>query len=779
VFRRSKRDKSERSGGSFAGRYRLEDTLGEGAMGVVYAAYDDHLRRPVAIKMIRGEGDEALRKRLLREARVAAGVSHPNVCQVFEVGEDGGEIYLVLEMLTGESLAARLGKGTVPLGEALDITSGILAALAALHARDIVHRDLKPSNVFLTPHGVKLLDFGLATPPAGGEMDLRLTRTGAVMGTPRYMAPEQWTGSEVTPATDLFALGAILFEMLSGRPAFDGSSMAEVLNAVVHGEPPVLAGGPEVRSVDALLQRAMAKRPQDRFAGASAMADAVHRTRKMVESGQITPVRTLTRLLVLPFRLLRPDPEIEFLSFGLADAITVSLSGLDSLVVRSSAAATQFVGAESDLTRIAREAGVDAVLLGTLLRAGDQVRATAQLVEAPGGTVLSSQTAQVPTGDIFQLQDGLVREILRALSVTLSRNEDQKLRRDTPANSRAYELYLRANQLGASRRLLPEAREYYKASLAEDPQFAPAWARLGRVHRVIAKYDQDGRRAENLQLAREAFDRALSLDPDLSLAHNLYTYFQVEEMGCARQCMVRLLERARAHGADPEIYSGLVLACRFSGLLEASVAADLRARRLDPMIQTSVQYTYFFLGDYERAMIYDNEEARSIHHTSLYRLGREAEALGWLRDASDINIPGLDNTFMVATLEALGGNPERCFAAFQGLESRGFRDPEGVYFMLLLLAKGGMDDFVLSRLPAVVSGGFTIPQSLRSDPWLETVRRRPEFAAILERAEAGYREAVEAYERAGGEGVLGVPGRPRDPLDATVRSAVGAPPPGA
>src|SRR5438552_4323146 len=200
-------------------------------MGVVYEARDPRLDRSVALKTLRTAGGAAdAKERLRREARAAASVNHPNVCQVYDVGEEDGEVYVAMELLQGEPLSDRIGRGPIPPTESLEASLGVLAALEALHRRGIVHRDLKPSNVFLTPHGVKLLDFGLALPPAGDAAggERRLTMTGAILGTPQYMAPERWQGGEAGPDSDLFSLGAVLFEMLTGRPAFGGRSPMEV-----------------------------------------------------------------------------------------------------------------------------------------------------------------------------------------------------------------------------------------------------------------------------------------------------------------------------------------------------------------------------------------------------------------------------------------------------------------------------------------------------------------------------------------------------------------------
>ena len=245
-------------------------------MGVVYAARDERLERTVALKIMASlDNDETARKRFWREARAAASVNHPNVCQIYEIGEDRGELFIAMELLEGESLAERLRSGPLSVSQTLPVGLGMMAALSALHARGIVHRDLKPSNVFLTPHGVKVLDFGLARPELKQSLSTatELTRTGIVMGTPRYMAPEQVNGEAVDARSDLFAAGAILFEMLSGRPAFAGRTVLEILHATLHEQPPPLTGSPALVAVDRVIRRALAKQPAERPASADAMAE--------------------------------------------------------------------------------------------------------------------------------------------------------------------------------------------------------------------------------------------------------------------------------------------------------------------------------------------------------------------------------------------------------------------------------------------------------------------------------------------------------------------------
>src|SRR5690606_21246487 len=343
------------------GHSEIRSEIGGGGMGVGWAAHEGRLHREVAIKTISAERQsEEAKARFWREARAAASVNHPNVCQLYEIGEDQDRLFLVMELLQGEALDARMRRGPFPVAETISIGLGILAALEALHERGILHRDLKPSNVFLTRHGVKLLDFGLARafsadPGAfdrGSTQDL--TRTGLVVGTPRSMSPEQVTGEPVDGRSDLFAVGAILFEMLAGRPPFSGRNVVEQLHATLHEQPPALTGSPGVAAIDRVIRRALAKDPLDRPQSAAMMAEEL---RAVESNGAETPVlaRPLTRLIVLPFRILRSDPETDFLAFSLPDAIATSLSSSSSVVVRSSSAAG-VAGDPPDLKSLAAQA---------------------------------------------------------------------------------------------------------------------------------------------------------------------------------------------------------------------------------------------------------------------------------------------------------------------------------------------------------------------------------------------------------------------------------------
>lgn len=741
------------------GRYRILEKLGQGGMGEVYSAHDERLDRPVAIKLIRDKSeDESARKRFWREARAAASVSHPNVCQLHEIGEEGGTLFIAMELLDGESLADRIRRGPLPVGEAIPIGLGVLAALEALHGRDVVHRDLKPSNVFLTRHGVKLLDFGLARvapshePVSADPTKSQLTQAGAVLGTVHYISPEQLTGRAVDTRADLFSMGAILFEMLTGRYAFGGNTDMEVFHATLYEQPPALGGSPAIAAVDKVVRRALAKRPEDRFPSAAAMAQDLRAALLVEDSGPPTRATAITRLIVLPFRILRPDPDTDFLAFSLPDAVTSSLSGLDALVVRSSLLASGFAGDTPDLRRIAAEADVDVVLTGTILRAGEELRVTAQLVEAPGGTLLWSQTSQVRLRDIFQLQDELVHRIVESLSLPLTAREHRRLKYDVPASSMAYEFYLRANQLSQSSDNWSLARDFYLRCIEDDPGYAPAWARLARCHRLIGKYGEKG--SDDLMLAEAAFQRALELNPDLPIAHNQYAHLEAD-LGTARQAMTRLVARAHASRSDPELFAGLVHVCRYCGLLEASVAADEQARRLDPHVRTSVTHTFFMMGDFQRSVDTSVGDIGYVDALALMSMNRHEDALNLLRQRGE-SPHAVIHCFRASLRNLIEGRRAETIELTQRGIALEFRDPEALYYLARQLAHLGEREQALAELARVIDQGFSCFPAFARDPWLDPLRSIPEFVTTLRKAETRHREAVDGFMDAGGDRLLGV-----------------------
>ena len=797
--------------GQMLGPYRILEKLGEGGMGVVYKARDTRLDRLVAIKLLPAEltGDadpstrcarsgssraksrDDRRARFEREARAIASLVHPHICTLYDVGTHPATgsghptLYLVMEYLEGETLAERLRRGPLPLAQAVDIAVQIAEALDAAHHHGIVHRDLKPGNVMLTSGGAgrsemptaKLLDFGLAKlpsqgappVPAGDETTTRqaapATVEGTILGTMHYMAPEQIRGEAVDARADLFAMGAVLFEMIMGSRAFPGRTPMEVCHCTLYEQPPALGGSPAAIAADRVIRRALAKRPEERYATAFEMAEALRSLGQIEDAGE-TRAHAITRLIVLPFRVLRPDPDTDFLAVSLPDAITGALAGLESLVVRSSAVAARFAGHDVDFQRLAVEADVDVALTGSLLRAGQQVRVTAQLVDAREGTVLWSHAPHVALRDVFQLQDQLVDLIVASLSLSLTAREHRTLKVDVPASPTAYEFFLRGNQLiltqgVTSAEHLHVAREFYERCLDEDPRYAPGWARLGRCYWLIGKGGDAP--DENVRKAEASFQRALELNPELPLALNLRALLEIDQ-GRAEDAMVGLLARARGGSSQPELYAALVQACRFCGLLEASVAAHERAEQLDRHILTSVDHTYWHLRDYDHALEYvkrrhygevsiTNQTMRAV---ILREQGRTDEAILQYREVEQARLTEFFRDFVIMHRTLLEGRQEESLGAAERLLARAL-DPETLWQVGRVFACFGERARALALFGLSLERGFVVYRILtREDPWLDALRSSPEFGELLQRAESRYRAASAAFREAGGEQLLGV-----------------------
>jgi serine/threonine protein kinase/tetratricopeptide (TPR) repeat protein len=736
------------------GRYQITGTLGQGGMGVVYSAWDEQLNRSVALKTIRANDSDPLStERLRREARAGARVNHPNICQLYDIGSEEGQFYIAMELLEGESLASRLEDGPLPLQEAVPIMLSALSALDALHSHGLIHRDLKPSNIFLTPHGVKLLDFGLALTNELGDHESRLTMPGTLIGTPRYLSPEQILGERLDHRSDIFAAGSVLYEMMTGRPAFDAPTLVKVIHAVAYDHPPGLNGPPAVAALDRAIHKALAKRPQDRYPSARVMADDLRAALLRVDSGTISSApRPITRLIVLPFRMLRPDSEIDFLSFGLADALSTSLAGLESLLVRSTLTAARFAVDPINLDELAK-ADVDAVLTGTILRSDGQLRVTAQLADVPDGAVRWSQTTSVPLGDIFQIQDALTSRIVESLAVPLTPRDRQALSRDVPANATAYEFYLRANQLAYQAQNWTVARDLYQQCVAHDPSYAPAWARLARIHRLLGMFSGDTA-GDPYALAEEAFQRALSLNPDLSIAHNLYTPVELET-GRAREAMRRLLERTRVRTADPELFAGLVQACRYAGLQRPAIVAHEHAVRLEPGIRTAVCHAFLSAGEYERAAAHDHDEPPIVTTLALDLMGQRDRAIAHARQQVIPGMPPVYRLFYEMTIARLEDRPEEAHTVANDILAKWRnRDPCGMYYLARTLA-AIEHPRALPMFRSAVEGGYHCYWFYTQDPWLDTLRDKKEFNSVMRLAETGYRDAAAAFAAAGGEKLLG------------------------
>jgi eukaryotic-like serine/threonine-protein kinase len=469
-----------------------------------------------------------------------------------------------------------------------------------------------------------------------------------------------------------------------------------------------------------------------------------------VESASVTAPQTMTRLIVLPFRMLRPDANTDFLAFSLPDALATALSGLSALVVRSSLAASRFANGTYDLKTIAVEADVDLIVTGTLLSANDEIRVTAQLTEAASGTLLCSHSMQTSTGNVFRLQDELTECVVDALELRLTAREQRILRQDVPSNPKAYEYYLRGNQFSNDSKQWSSARDLYQRCVEIDACYAPAWARLGRIHHVMAKYlPEEGK--EGYRRAETAFRQALDLNPDLTIAHKFYAQLEVD-LGRAKDAMTRLLSRARG-AADPEVFAGLVSPLRYCGLLEASVAAHRRAVALEPKIRTSVPHTWFLQHDYAHVASMKVEDNPYIVAVSMMETGRKNEALPVLR-ALEEKVKTRMGDFIKGARTLIEGDEAGSVAAIKRVVASEFSDPEGLFYVTRHLARLQQVELALQVFERVVEGGFFCLPAILRDPWLDPVRKTAQFEKLLKKVEQQHAAASEEFARLEGQRVL-------------------------
>ena len=459
---------------------------------------------------------------------------------------------------------------------------------------------------------------------------------------------------------------------------------------------------------------------------------------------------TRRRLTVMPFRPLRADPDTDFLAYSLPDAIACSLSSLKSLTVRGS------IAPNVDLDVVAAQAGVDLVLTGTLLSANGQLRVNTQLIELPDRTIIDSSSTQLALDDLFAIQDSIVRNVVRSLELKLEPEEQQRLERDLPTSASAYELYLRANQVAQQSNQWEPAIDLYLRCIQLDPTFAPAWARLGRGYRLLAKYAvPESAFGKTIQQSEDAFKRALELSPNLTLTHSLYAQLEVD-LGKATEATVRLLRLLKEQGEDVDLYAGLVQSLRFCGLLEESVQAHLRARELDPGALTSVAHSYFMLGDYQSALA----ESRStdigyMPGLALAHLGLTNQAVAALTERAAV-ARGRVLPYVEGLLALLRGDRDRAY--LKSLEALGREghfsydtlDAEARFYMARQLAYIGPPKEALVELQRVVTDGYVCLRMLDRDPWLESVRALTGFSALREQCSHLLIDARQRFDQAGG-----------------------------
>ncbi|HUK30913.1 MAG TPA: protein kinase [Candidatus Acidoferrum sp.] len=518
--------------GARLGPYEVLALLGSGGMGEVYRAHDTRLNREVALKILPAEkvADEDRKRRFLAEAQAASRLNHPNIVTIYDISEDNGVWFIAMEYVAGATLEQVNAVGGLPLKDAMKYAGEIADALAAAHTAGIIHRDLKPANIIITKEGrVKLLDFGLAkliepgVPASEAATATMRTVAGAIMGTAAYMSPEQAEGREIDARSDIFSFGLVLYEMLCGQRAFQRDSWVGTLAAILHDEPRPLR---EIQAaippaIEHHVTRCLRKNPAHRFQTMLEVRQALAETgSSRVNSSSATSSGAMgdeaPSIAVLPFVNLSDDKENEYFSDGLAEEIINALSKIPELRVIARASAFAFRDKEKDLRTIAARLKVGTILEGSIRKAGNRVRVTAQLIQVSDESNLWSERYDREMTDIFAIQDEISKAIAGSLRVKFAGPQ-----RGTK-NIEAFQNYLKGLYFYQryNQESLAKARESFEQALELDPGYASAHAGLAVFYFGLGALTIR-RMAEMAPLAKSAAEKALAIDPTLSEAHSV------------------------------------------------------------------------------------------------------------------------------------------------------------------------------------------------------------------------------------------------------------------
>jgi serine/threonine protein kinase/tetratricopeptide (TPR) repeat protein len=614
--------------GTRLGVYEILGSLGAGGMGEVYRARDPRLGREVAIKVLPAEVAANAERlvRFEREARTVAALNHPNIVTLFSVENEGGIHFLTMEVIEGQTLSRFIAPGGLPLGRVLALAIPLADALVAAHERGVVHRDLKPRNVMVTKdERVKVVDFGLAKATA---LDPEETRTGAsvsregqVLGTVPYMAPEQLRGEAVDARSDLFALGIIMYELATGRRPFTGDSSAEIASSILRDTPDSLGRvrADLPRELERIVGECLEKNARERTQTALDVSNALRRLRKAVEHGiAATPESTTAAsIAVLPFVNRSQSADDEYFSDGLTDELVNVLARIKGLRVTARTSSFHFKGKDVTLTEVGKALNVATVLEGSVRKAGNRVRISAELVQISDGTHLWSQTYDRTLEDIFAVQDDIAQTVVKELRTALlgeesgstasvqAKAEVARAAKGRGTDPEAHRLYLMARYLldRMTRQDTEAAIQYLKQALALDPEFALAWAELSRGYMSEANSGW-APVAEGFTRAREAVERALLLEPNLAEGHAQLGLIQV-----IHEWDFKNAERSYARALELDPGNGRMLGRAGAravnmGRFEEGVGLYRRALELDPLsahLHTNLGFGLYVLGRFVEA----------------------------------------------------------------------------------------------------------------------------------------------------------------------------------
>jgi TolB-like protein/Tfp pilus assembly protein PilF/aminoglycoside phosphotransferase (APT) family kinase protein len=636
--------------GSRLGPYEIVAPLGSGGMGVVFKARDTRLDRVVAIKVLPDlfAFDQQFRDRFQQEARAIASLSHPNICTLHDVGDHEGRRFFVMELLEGETLATRVLRDRIPYHTLLAWSVQLADALSAAHQKGILHRDLKPANLFITTGGaIKILDFGLAkrtddSPEVGPT--LAGTQVGTAVGTVAYMSPEQARGEALDGRSDLFSLGAVLYEAATGQPAFTGATSAAVFEAIFSRNISRRAiPSPFPAGFAAIVERLLAKRPADRYASASELAAALRdlaaRRDSELSRAAAGTSAVIPSIAVLPFADMSAQKDHEYFCEGMAEELINALAKLQGLRVASRTSAFRFKGA-ADIHKVGQELGVDTVLEGSVRTAGSRLRVSAQLVNAANGYQMWSERFDRQLEDVFDIQDEIARAIVEALKVTLLGDQNAALVKRGADNVEAYQLCLKARYYWHrwTDDGFRKAFELFEEAVQADSKCALAHFGLADCYTAAGSSGLIG--PEFQPKAEALFETAIALDPDLAEAHAILGILRGISGGWDWRRAEELFVKAlRLSPRSAHVHSAYSLHLLVTDRADQAVKEAREAVQLDPLLPSWHVFDaliHYLARNYEKAvraadlaleLDARNWWAQDIRALSLTALGDRVRAL--------------------------------------------------------------------------------------------------------------------------------------------------------
>ncbi len=749
------------SPGTRFGPYEVTRLIGSGGMGEVYRAHDARLGRDIALKILPpvfAEQPDRMR-RFEDEARSASRLNHPNIVTIHDIGGQAGTAWIAMELVEGESIRERISRGRLPPPEVVAIAAQIAGGLARAHAAGIVHRDLKPENVMLAPGGlVKILDFGLAreerkvarADSATATAEAR-TSEGIVLGTIGYMSPEQARGLPTDARTDLFAFGAVLFEMLAGRPAFPGGAVA-ALSAILAPEPVDLAGIPAEAppALARIVRRCLEKDAERRLSSAHDLAlqlrdlaaPAIPPARPPSSAAR-TRRKAIDSVAVLPLVNAGGDSAHEYLADGVTESIIHGLSELPKLQVMALSTVSRFRG--RDPLEAGRALGVRAVLTGKLTGTAEKLRVQAELVDAQTGFRIWGEVYDRPMADLLEVQDEIAREICDRLRFKISGAERRRVAKAPTRNAQAYQAYLKGRYFWNkwTTEGVKSALELYERAIEIDPAYALAWGGIADAYGIMGSMKITAP-DEAFPKARAAARRALEIDPRLADAHAslAYVHWLHDWDWPAAEASFKESLRLNPSYATGHRWYGQFL----SGLGRHQEALEevRRALDLDPLsliIHTAVGDALFFARRYRESIEYYRKSLEmdpefQAGHSDLARSlefsGEIDEAIREYEAAIRLSgAPAADASVGRANALAVAGNREEALAILEQLQRRRaerFTSPWGI---ASIYAGLGEDEEALSWLELAYAEHDSPLVKLKVHPRFDPLRKHPRFVALL------------------------------------------------